>query len=107
MMVISNSSPLIALGNIRRLDILKFVFGKIYIPKAVYQESVSAKEFSVQTQEVLQALDDFIEIVEAKVDHLFKRTIDPGEKAVLNLALEMNADLIIMDENRAGKKQMT
>ncbi len=32
MIVISNSSPLLALSQIQRLDILKHLFGHIYIP---------------------------------------------------------------------------
>ncbi len=40
MIVICNSSPLIALSRIHKLDILKQLFGKVYIPDSVYQETV-------------------------------------------------------------------
>lgn len=40
MIIISNSSPLIALSRIEQLSILKYIFGKIYIPNEVYQETV-------------------------------------------------------------------
>ena len=32
MIVISNSSPMIALARIQRIDLLKQLFGKVYIP---------------------------------------------------------------------------
>ena len=36
--VIVNSTPLISLGRINRLDLLRDVFGSIAIPEAVYEE---------------------------------------------------------------------
>ena len=41
--VIVNSTPLITLGNIGKLEILRQVYEKIVIPEAVYQE-VSKKQ---------------------------------------------------------------
>lgn len=43
--VIVNSTPLIILCNIGRLDILKEIYGEIYIPEAVFLE-VTEKEDS-------------------------------------------------------------
>lgn len=40
MNVVSNSSPLIALGRIERLDLLPALFPTISVPAAVYQEVV-------------------------------------------------------------------
>jgi hypothetical protein len=40
MIAVSNSTPLIALAKINRLDLLKDYFGKIYIPEEVYDEVV-------------------------------------------------------------------
>ena len=39
-MVVSNSSPLIALAAIGRLELLKSLFGEIVIPQAVVEEVV-------------------------------------------------------------------
>ena len=36
--VIVNSTPLLVLGNIGRLDILRSLYERIIIPKAVYNE---------------------------------------------------------------------
>jgi len=40
MRVVSNSTPLIALSRIGKLDILRVVFGTIAIPEAVFNEVV-------------------------------------------------------------------
>ncbi|GAI06844.1 unnamed protein product, partial [marine sediment metagenome] len=39
--VVSDSTPLIYLGKIGRLDIIRDVFQKIYIPEAVFDEAVT------------------------------------------------------------------
>lgn len=41
--VVSNATPIISLAVIDRLTILKDIFGKIYIPTAVYNEMTSAR----------------------------------------------------------------
>ncbi len=38
MIVVSDTSPIVNLAVIGKLDILPALFGKIYIPKAVYEE---------------------------------------------------------------------
>ncbi len=40
--VIVNSTPLIALSNVDKLEVLELLYGEITIPKAVYEE-ISAK----------------------------------------------------------------
>ncbi len=40
MKVVSNASPLINLARIGRLDLLPRIFGRLFIPEAVWQEVV-------------------------------------------------------------------
>jgi predicted nucleic acid-binding protein len=42
MIVVSNTTPLIGLATIRKLDLLKVLFGELYIAPAVYDEAVVA-----------------------------------------------------------------
>lgn len=44
MKIVSNSSPLIFLSKIDRLDVLTKMFDKIYIPYAVYDETVLSQK---------------------------------------------------------------
>ncbi len=50
-----NSTPLIVLCGIGRLELLKGLYGEIYIPSAVYQE-VTAKRDSACTQIKMQSV---------------------------------------------------
>jgi len=38
--IVSNAGPLIALAKIERFGLLRALFGKLYIPQAVYDEVV-------------------------------------------------------------------
>lgn len=60
--VVSNATPIISLASVDKLSILKDIFGKIYVPKAVYNE--------IQTGQYPGHKDlekDFFEIIEVKV----------------------------------------
>ncbi len=100
MIVVSNRSPLIALSRIGRLDILKSLFGKITITPEVLSE-VLPKEKTADYEHITNAVNDFIAVQSTTSDYPFKRTIDNGEKSVLNLANELNADVLIIDDRKA------
>lgn len=101
MIVISNSSPLIALSRIRKLDILKQLFGKIYIPESVYQEVVLQSTDRVQTESLLQGIYDSIHVEQPIKEYVFTRSLDAGERGVLNLAYEKQAALLLIDDKKA------
>jgi len=101
MIVISNSSPLIALSRIRKLEILKRLFGTIYIPEIVYQEVVVQSTDQVQKESIVQGLDDFIFVEQPTTEYVFTRSIDAGERGVLNLAYDKPAALLLIDDRKA------
>lgn len=45
MIVISDTTPIITLSKIKRLDLLQKLFGKIMIPQAVYNGLTSSTQF--------------------------------------------------------------
>jgi predicted nucleic acid-binding protein len=100
MIVVSNTSPLIALSRIGRLDILQSLFGKVLITPEVLSE-VLPKEETEDYHHIMEAVNDFIIIQSTTSNYLFKRTIDKGERSVLNLAYELNADVLIIDDRKA------
>lgn len=104
-MIIANSSPLIVLGRLERLDILESLFGKIFIPNAVYQETVIETTIAIQRHSIQKSIaEETIIVVESSLEHSFNRKLHSGEKDVLNLALEKKASGIIMDDKRARKE---
>lgn len=95
--VVSNTTPIISLLKIGKLNLLKELYCRIIIPYAVYKELERGKNKAYYLN--LAALDWIdirkIERPELKTDiHL----LDDGEAEVIVLAKELNADLVIMDE---------
>ncbi len=106
MIVVSDTSPLIGLATIGRFELLHQLFGEVYIPKAVYDESVTAgREEGGAKQEVTEAF--WIKTVEVQdrlsVDVLLDE-LDLGEAEAIVLAKELNAEWVLMDEKRGRRK---
>ncbi len=101
--VIVNSTPLIVLCWIGRLNLLKEMYEEIIIPFAVYKE-VTAKDDSVCMQ--IEAAGEWIHVEQIK-DHsekkMYKAKLHEGEVEVMILAQQQKADLVIIDDNAAKK----
>jgi len=100
MRVISNTSPLIALAKLNKLNLLEQVFGKVLIPQLVYKE-LERGCFSQEVAHFKSACDSFIEVVNVQNHQIFKRSLDLGECEVLSLALERQADIVLIDDRKA------
>lgn len=84
MRVISNTSPLIGLAKINRLDILQQLFKTIVIPQAVYNEFLKYCPYA-EAQYFQTACDSFITVLAVDNMMTFKRNLDLGESEVLTL----------------------
>lgn len=101
MIILSNSSPLIALSSLDRLDILAKLFTTVYIPDAVYHETVTENPIQTQRTRIDDATQTFIQVKYPKIHRLFTRNLGDGEQGVLNLAMEMNPNFILLDDKKA------
>ncbi len=98
-MVISDSTTLIILFDLDRMELLSNLFSQILIPEVVYRE-ISVKHDIV--------LPEFIEVVSVKENetlNLLKQLLDEGESEAIALALERKSKLII-DEKKGRKIAM-
>lgn len=98
----ADSSCLIGLSKIRRLDILHRLFGGILIPSAVYQEVVVRGAGRSGADEVAQA--DWIEtrpITDQLALKALRLNLGAGESEAMILAAECAADFLILDDWRA------
>jgi predicted nucleic acid-binding protein len=97
MIIVANTTPIISLASIGRLDILEKLFGNVMIPEAVYQEIKAKPGYGYE-----QVDGAFIE-VRAIQGLLYKdfllTQLDSGEAETIILAKEVNADFVIIDEN--------
>ena len=105
MRVIANSSPLIALSRIDRLDIFQQLFGQLLIPHAVYQEIVLQCPNRLEKARLQKGIDTFIEIVHPRLSRVFSRNLGRGECEVLNLALDKHPDILLMINERDMKRK--
>ena len=54
-----------------------------------------------QQQRIAHAIDEFIQVVPPTIHRLFTRKLGAGEQGVLNLALEMHPDFLLLDDKKA------
>lgn len=99
--VVSNATPIISLAVIDRLALLKEIFGKIYIPSAVYDEIISAKYPGYK--ELSSDLFEIKKVNNREDLDFFLNDLDLGEAESILLAREIKADVLIIDE-RSGYK---
>ncbi len=105
--VVSNTTPLIALAWIEQLELLPMLFGVIYIPQAVHRElhrnpeKIGSAELIAASWLRVKAVQNTL-AVEMLVDEL-----DAGESEAIVLAHELMAGLLLMDERRGRRRAAT
>ena len=87
--VVSDASPLIAFHQIGRLGLFGTIFGTVLIPPAVAREALSVERPSWIVE---RALTKPLVLAVTRVG------LGPGESEAISLALELNADRVIIDE---------
>ena len=98
--VVANTTPLIALADIGQLELLRKLYGEIWIPEAVLDEiKTEPAKTEVSSSEWIKIK----EIFKTEDKQLFRAKLHAGEVEVMILADEVNADLLIMDDNAAKK----
>jgi predicted nucleic acid-binding protein len=103
MTAISNSTPLIVLAKINRLDLLKDYFGEIYIPEEVYDEVVRRGGNLAGSSEVASCTWIKVEPVKNRMAvETLSLSLDKGEAEAIVLSKEKDSLLIIDDG--AGRK---
>ena len=99
MSVVSNSSPLVNMARINRLELLHQLYSTLVIPEAVWYEVVIKGQGLAGAKEIETA--DWIEVHQVANRALVRaleQDLDPGEAEAIALALEINAELLLMDE---------
>ena len=100
MKIVSNASPLINLARIGKLDLLRDLYGKLFIPEGVWHEIVVEGAGQPGADEVNEAV--WIERRGVKNKQLVQallQELDAGEAEAIVLALEEGTDWLLMDEH--------
>lgn len=96
MIVVSDTSPLTALLTVGEADLLTQLFDEVVIPEAVRHELL-------RSHPRLPAWLRAASVQNAAQAGKYARLVDAGEAEAIELALELHADRLLIDE-RKGRK---
>lgn len=100
MIIISDTSPIINLAAIDRLELLHKLYEEIIAPPAVYNE-ITIKGKSQAGSDLTQY--PWIKVSECSNTNFaeaLKLELDDGEAEAIALAVELKSDLLLMDERK-------
>lgn len=103
-LVVSDTSPLLNLALIERLDLLKTQFSSITIPTQVWEELTDGEAALNSIRDLRK--EEFLTIVEVAESDLFieiRRELDRGETAAICYAIQQEADLLLVDEKEGRR----
>jgi hypothetical protein len=104
MIVVSNAGPLIALARVDQLALLPGLYGTVFIPRAVEQEVTGMGlnrpgAGEVRAASWIQTCD----VADQIAVSLLRERLDAGESAAIVLALEKQADMLLIDEAKGRR----
>jgi predicted nucleic acid-binding protein len=95
-LIVCNASPLIALSQIGRLDVLRELFGTVLIPPAVSSEILPELR-------ALPAWTIHTPLAKTVPRAVVAASLGPGESESIALALERSASRLILDDRAARR----
>ena len=106
MLVVSNTSPILNLAIVGQLELMRQQFGQVQIPLGVLSE-LKVQENRPGSKEIQAALESgwiqVREITSLLNVQLLQQVLDRGEAEAIALAVELQADWMLLDE-RDGRK---
>lgn len=108
--VVADTSPLFYLAKLGRLTLLRDLFEKVNVPDEVWKETLAATHKHPEILPGLRAAksDEWIIVSQLRMPHAMPELdlLDAGEREAIALARELNADLLIVDDE-AGRNVAT
>jgi predicted nucleic acid-binding protein len=98
--VVSNATPLIYLAKTGRIDLLKKVFGKVFIPEEVKIEVVDKGKLLKEKDAyaIEKAIHEgWLKVLTAETIEVPMK-LDKGEVAALSLAKKLKLNVVLLDE---------
>lgn len=103
-LVVADTSPLLNLALVDRLDLLESQFPSVTVPEQVWTELTEGEEGLDALRSLRER--DFLSVVAVERTDLFVEVaheLDLGETAAICYAIEADADLLLVDE-RDGRR---
>lgn len=105
MIVVSDAGPLIYLGGVGRLELLRDLFGRVVVPRQVWDEVVGAGAERPGSA-AAAAASSWIDVRTPSPSPLTERlseVLGAGEAAAIGLCLEIQAELLLCDDLEARR----
>jgi predicted nucleic acid-binding protein len=104
LIVVSDTSPILNLARIGRLELLQSLYRQVVIPSAVYAELTDARR-DLPPAIDLGSMSWLMVAAASNRDHVEQLlgSLDPGEAEAIVLAIELRADLFLVDERRGRR----
>ena len=96
MIVVVNTSPLVALDRIGQISILPKLFGEIIRPQSVVDELDAGRSVYGGSTSLFHA--SWLSTVKDPPEMVLRKELGAGETAAIALALRVDADLVILDD---------
>jgi predicted nucleic acid-binding protein len=102
MIVVSNTSPLTNLASIGKFDLLQRLFGQVNIPEGVWSElNLNGRRWPGSLEVEGAGWISRHTVKDVPLATALMRDLDQGEAESIALAIEMKADLLLLDEKEA------
>ena len=106
MIIVSDTTPIISLLKIKRLDLLEKSFGEVLIPNAVYEELIADERFMDEAKTIRES--SYVKNVSVSNPEAVRilrmaTGLDRGESEAIVLTDELKADILLMDEAKGRK----
>lgn len=100
-MVISDTSVLYYLNRLRKLELLRQIYGRIVVPDAVVEELEAGRKQGEEVPDLAQHTWIEIRSIHQRAIAALATDLGPGEAEVLALAIEHSGSLVILDDGLA------
>jgi predicted nucleic acid-binding protein len=101
-LVVSNTSPLVYLAALGDFELLRDLFSKIVIPRAVFREIAAGGADLPIARSVQGAMASWLSVKDvataAETERFLKAGLHPGESEAIVLAVELGSEALLMDD---------
>jgi predicted nucleic acid-binding protein len=99
-----NTSPLVFLGNLDRLELFRHEGREVYIPRAVAEEIAEKPDAAAHAVEVACATWMQVRnVTDATAVTLVQASLHKGEAEAIVLATELHSERLVMDDQDARR----
>ena len=97
--IVINSTPIISLSIIEKLDLLDFLFEEVIVPQAVYTEVVTRGTDKAGSVELARSKWVKVEkVLNENTKQSIMLELDEGEAEVITIAKERTINTVVIDE---------